>query len=64
MSTVLDKIRMEKDTNLAYIEDSIIGNGPYVLAPQFQHLSVDRHVWTYEWPQAHLKKFHHVVFSV
>jgi hypothetical protein len=52
MPTVIDNIRNEKEVNLVYIEDAIIGNGPYELAPAFKHFFVERHTWTYEWSEA------------
>jgi hypothetical protein len=66
MSTVIDNIRREKDTNLSSIEDAIIDKGPYELAPQALHFKVDEHIWTYKWSPArrlrHLKKFHQALW--
>lgn len=62
MPTVLENIRKEKDANLCYIEDAIIGNGPFELAPESARFQVDQHSWTYQWPegkkQKHLQQFH------
>ena len=59
--TVVENIRKEKNSNLCYVEDAIIGNGPFELVPQFAHFSVDQHSWTYEWSadkkQKHLRQF-------
>ena len=51
MPTVLENIRKEKDANLCYIEDAIIGNGPFELAPESAHFQVDQHSWTYQWSE-------------
>jgi len=62
MPTVVDNIRKEKDAQAAFVEDAIIGVGPYQLVPPYKHLQVDAHVWTYQWSQRqrdqHLRKFH------
>ena len=62
MPTVVENIRKEKDANLCYVEDAIIGNGPFQLAPEFAHFQVDQHTWTYQWSeekkQRHLRQFH------
>lgn len=62
MPTVVENIRKEKDVQAAFVEDAIIGVGPYQLATPYKHFQVDVHVWTYKWSQRqrdqHLKKFH------
>ena len=49
MLTVVENIRKEKNANLCYVEDAIIGNGPFELAPEFTHFNVDQFSWTYHW---------------
>ena len=62
MPTVVENIRKEKDVQAALVEDAIIGVGPCELVTPYKHLSVDAHVWTYQWSNRkrdqHLKKFH------
>ena len=62
MPTVFENIRKEKDANLCYVEDAIIDNGPFEIAPGFEHFKVDEHSWTYDWSeekrQKHLRDFH------
>lgn len=61
MPTVVENIRKEKDANLCYVEDAIIGNGPFELAPEAAHFQVDQYSWTYQWSEGkrkkHLQKF-------
>lgn len=65
MPTVVENIRKEKNANLCYVEDAIIGNGPFELSPEFAHFKVDQHSWTYAWSeekkQKHLRKFHEAI---
>ena len=65
MPTVVENIRKEKDANLCYVEDPIIGNGPFELAPGFAHFKVDQYSWTYHWSeekkQKHLRQFHEAI---
>ena len=62
MPTVVENIRKEKNANLCYVEDAIIGNGPFEIAPGFEHFKVHEHSWTYDWSeekrQKHLREFH------
>ena len=62
MSKVVENIQKEKNANLCYVEDAIIGNGPFEIAPGFEHFKVDEHSWTYDWSeekrQKHLREFH------
>ena len=65
MSTVFENIHMEKNANLYYVEDAIIGNGPFELAPEFTHFNIDQSCWTYHWSEEkkknHLCQFHEAV---
>ena len=62
MPTVAENIRKEKDVQAAFVEDAIIGVGPYELASPFKQFQVDAQEWTYKWSQRqrdqHLKTFH------
>lgn len=62
MPTVVENIRKEKNANLCYVEDAILGNRPFKIAPGFEHFKVDEHSWTYDWSeekrQKHLREFH------
>ena len=62
MPTVVENIRKEEDVQAAFVEDAIIGVGPYELASPFKQFQVDVHEWTYKWSQRqrdqHLKTFH------
>lgn len=65
MPTVVENIRKEKNANLCYVEDAMIGNGPFELSPEFAHFKVDLHCWTYHWSeekkQKHLRQFHEAI---
>lgn len=62
MPTVVENIRKEKDVQAAFVEDAIIGVGPYELASPFKQFQVDAHEWTYKWSERQrdqdLKTFH------
>lgn len=65
MLTVAENIRKERNANLCYVEDAIIGNGPFELSPEFAHFKVDQYSWTYHWSeekkQKHLRQFHEAI---
>ena len=67
MPTVVENIRKEKNANLCYVEDAILGNRPFEIASGFKHFKVDEHSWTYDWSeekrQKHLREFHEALQS-
>ena len=47
MPTFVENIRKEKNANLCYVEDAVIGNGPFGLALEFIHFNIDQFSYTY-----------------
>ena len=47
MPTFVENIRKEKNANLCYVEDAVIGNGPFELALEFTHFNIDQFSCTY-----------------
>ena len=56
MPTVVENIRKEKNANLCYVEDAVIGNGPFESALEFTHFNTDQSSWTYHWSQMQKKE--------
>jgi len=56
MPTVIENIRKETNANLCYVEDAVIGNGPFELALEFTHFNIDQSSWTYQWPKEKKKE--------
>ena len=65
MAAVVENIGKEKNANLCYVKDAIIGRGPFEIAPGFEHFKADEYSWTYDWSeekrQEHLREFHETI---
>lgn len=47
MPTFVENIRKEKNANLCYVEDAVVGTGPFELALEFTHFNIDQFSYTY-----------------